>query len=277
MSKTLAMLLTTALTGALTGTAGAQTGSTTTPTAPTPSVATASPDTARKDTPAQTRLVNAFSDLAGSEANARSLVTGLRQGSEVTLEGAGTTQTFTPGTRPMGYGNVRIALSLAREQLAQQGITQPTPAQLQAALQGGTVTSGGETTKFPGVLQMRADGMGWGQIANSMGVKLGHVMSGRTASAPGAESTAGGASGVVSAAGKPAESQVGQRHGTGPAHRAQPAGRGIVTAAGGPAGSAAGGARHGNGPGGGHAAGVVSGGGVQSSNGGRGLAKGHAR
>jgi hypothetical protein len=268
MSKTLAVLLTTALTGALSGAASAQTVSTTTSTAPAPSAAT-SPATTRKDTPAQARLVNAFSDFAGSESNARSLVTGLRQGGEVTLEGAGTTQTFTPETRPMGYGNVRIALSLAREQLAQQGITQPTPAQLQAALQGGTVTSGGQTAKFPGVLQMRADGMGWGQIANSMGVKLGHVMSGRPAPAPAVEGTPGG-SGVVSAAGKPA--------GTEPAHRASPAGRGIVTATGGPAGSAGGGARHGGGHGAGHAAGIVSGAGAQSgANSGRGFAKGHAR
>ena len=42
--------------------------------------------------PAETRLVNNFSDWAGSDANARSLVTGLRQGSEITL----TTSTPTP-------------------------------------------------------------------------------------------------------------------------------------------------------------------------------------
>lgn len=165
--------------------------------------------------PAETRIVNSFSAWAGSEDNARSLVTGLRQGSEITLTtptssglpgsgtpapGAATTGTasssgisFTPPTRPMGYGNVRIALSLAREQLAQSGITQPTPAQLEAALMGGTTTTGTATgtggaatttASFPGVLQMRADGMGWGRIANSMGVKLGHVMSGRTSPPP---------------------------------------------------------------------------------------------
>ena len=111
------------------------------------------------------------------------LVTGVLSAGSLSGGQAGASTTFTPPTRPMGYGNVRIALLLAREQLAQAGITQPTPEQLAAALMGGTVTNGtgatSTTTDFPGVLQMRADGMGWGRIANSMGVKLGHVMSGR--------------------------------------------------------------------------------------------------
>ena len=270
MNKTLTIMLTAALSTALTGAASAQTGTVTPSPAEAPAAAPPPADAVRKATPAETRLVNAYSEFAGSEANARSLVTGLRQGSEITLQGAGSTQTFTPETRPMGYGNVRIALALAREQLAQQGITQPTPAQLQAALQGGTVTSGGETAKLSGILQMRADGMGWGQIANSMGVRLGQVMSGRTAAAPGGTAPTG--SGVVSAAGKPAGGQAGSR--ADPARRAEPAGRGIVTAAGGPGGSAAAGARHGGTPGGG----IVSGaGGQAAANGGRGLAKGHAR
>ena len=118
-------------------------------------------------------------------------MTGLRQGSEINLhpDGAqplpnGNSVSFTPSTRPMGYGNVRIALSLAREQLAQNGVTQPTPEQLKVALEGGTLTTGpGTTTQLPGVLQMRADGMGWGRIAQSMGVKLGPVLTGRTAAA----------------------------------------------------------------------------------------------
>jgi hypothetical protein len=62
----------------------------------------------------------------------------------------------------MGYGNVNIALSLAEASLKQQGITNPTPEQLQGALMG--------------VLRQRANGKGWGQIANSMGFKLGEVV-----------------------------------------------------------------------------------------------------
>ncbi|MGH8735385.1 MAG: hypothetical protein ACREVB_17000, partial [Burkholderiales bacterium] len=72
-----------------------------------------------------------------------------------------TTQTFTPPTGTMGYGNVDNALALAQASLAQRGITQPTPAQLQASVMD--------------VLKMRADGQGWGQIAQSYGVKLGDV------------------------------------------------------------------------------------------------------
>lgn len=40
------------------------------------------------------------------------------------------------------------------------------------------VSSTGESVTLAGVLQMRAQGMGWGQIANSLGFKLGPVVSG---------------------------------------------------------------------------------------------------
>lgn len=138
---------------------------------------------------AQARIVRSFSGFAGSEANARNLVTGLRQGSEITLTAPanggqpGAATRFTPPTRPMDYGNVRISLALAREQLAQLGIARPTPSQIKAVLAGGGVAirvSGRATTPFlfPGVLQLRAGGMGWAKIADSMGVKLGLAMSG---------------------------------------------------------------------------------------------------
>jgi hypothetical protein len=110
----------------------------------------------------ESRLVERYETLAGSDANAKSLVTGLRDGTQVTLSDGKTTATFTPPTGKMGNGNVNIALALAQESLKQQGITNPTPDQLKTALSG--------------VLQQRADGKGWGQIANSMGVKLGDVV-----------------------------------------------------------------------------------------------------
>ncbi|MGH8635116.1 MAG: hypothetical protein ACRET7_13425, partial [Burkholderiales bacterium] len=59
---------------------------------------------------AQARIIDSFSDFAGSKANARSLVAGLRQGSEITLTTPaaggqlGTATRFTPPTRPMDYG-----------------------------------------------------------------------------------------------------------------------------------------------------------------------------
>ena len=206
----------------------------------------------------ESRLASGFSGFAGSEDNARSLVTGLRQGSEITLTAPGaqpagpapvTGTHFVPPTRPMGYGNVRIALSLAREQLAQAGVTQPTPEQIQTALMGGTITTthgtpgapGTTTTSTPmqGVLQMRADGMGWGQIANSMGVKLGTVMSGRAVQpAPTAPSTLArgptATAGVTTASGAAsAATQVRARGNGMSAQQNVRAGSGIVNATGG--------------------------------------------
>lgn len=124
------------------------------------------------------------------------------------------TVSFTPPTR----GNVRIALSLARAQLAGQGITRPTPEQLQTALVGSPAAApaaGTTATGTTGILQMRADGMGWGKIANSMGFKLGAVMSGRA-------TAAAAASGTTTAAGSAAGASAGRGKGSG-----------IVTAGGG--------------------------------------------
>jgi hypothetical protein len=124
------------------------------------------------------RLVQAYTDLAGSETNARSLVTGLRDGTEVKLGSGTTTTSFTPPTGKMGYGEVDISLGLAEKLLAQQGFTDPSAAQVKTALIG--------DTQHPGILQLRADGQGWGQIANSLGFRLGDVMrSDKAGSAPG--------------------------------------------------------------------------------------------
>ena len=79
----------------------------------------------------------------------------------------------------MGFGNVKISLALAQESLRQQGITQPTSEQLHTALVGGEMVPGNSTTMTTGILQMRADGMGWGQIAQKYNVKLGQLMSGK--------------------------------------------------------------------------------------------------
>ncbi len=147
---------------------------------------TAAGGSASPDSTALDKLVREFSAWAGSRSNAQSLVQGLRSGSTVTLRdtgsSTGTATTVDPATAKMGVGEVRIALSLAKAQLAQAGVTQPTAAQLGAALGGGLVSSSSASTSLPGVLNQRASGMGWGQIAQAMGVKLGSLMS---ASAPG--------------------------------------------------------------------------------------------
>jgi hypothetical protein len=110
----------------------------------------------------ETRLVDEYKSFAGSDANAKSLVEGLRDGKQVTLASGTTTTTFTPPTHKMGNGNVNIALALTEAKLKEQGITSPTPDQLKNTLSG--------------ILQQRADGKGWGEIANGMGMKLGDVM-----------------------------------------------------------------------------------------------------
>lgn len=164
----------------------------------------------RGDTVVSGRISSDFSSFAGSTANSDALVTGLRNGTAITLtatdaKGTSTATTFTPATGKMGYGNVFISLALAKQQLASLGITQPTAQQLQAALAGGTITtSTGKTATLTGVLQMRSQGMGWGQIANSLGFKLGPVISGiKTAN------TRVAAQGSVNAAGTTAATAAG--------------------------------------------------------------------
>lgn len=171
----------------------------------------------RGQTQVATRIAATFGSLAGSSDNTLALVNALRTGSSVTLTTAtapttsmpatttttgpgtgtttptatgpgtgtatpttptATTTTITPPTGKMGWGNVFIALALAKTELANAGITNPTPDQLQAALTGGDVTAAdGSTVTLKGVLTMRASGMGWGQIAQAEGTKLGPVVS----------------------------------------------------------------------------------------------------
>jgi hypothetical protein len=171
------------------------------------------------------KISGEFNSFLGSDSNA--VVTGLRNGSPITLTtttpsstptGAPiiTTTTINPPTGKMGFGNVFISLALAKQQLGQLGISQPTPEQLQTALTGGTITTGtgttATTTQLQGILTMRSQGMGWGQIAQKLGTKLGPVVSGlksanqnmttTNASSTGTQSATSSGSGIVSASGK---------------------------------------------------------------------------
>src|SRR5437762_6613303 len=58
-------------------------------------------------------LVEKYTPLAGSEANAKTLVHGLRDGSDFAINGVN----FKTPTGKMGYGEVNIALSLAEKKL----------------------------------------------------------------------------------------------------------------------------------------------------------------
>jgi len=119
------------------------------------------------------RIGDRYVGFAGSSANLESLTAGLRHGSSVTLTEGSTSVGFLPPTRPMGYGNITRALDLANRQLVAAGITSPTPDQVRAAMIGGTVSTPTGDVALQGVLQLRSQGMGWGQIAHSIGVHPG--------------------------------------------------------------------------------------------------------
>lgn len=140
------------------------------------------------------RLVDRYTEVAGSEDLAAGLIDGLRKGGEFTVqEAVTTTTTNADGTTtttttmvdrtvanpagPMGWGEVNISLSLAQA-LLDAG----TYASLSTALAGvpTTVTNADGTTTTTvegGVLAMRADGMGWGAIAKELGFNLGSLIS----------------------------------------------------------------------------------------------------
>lgn len=131
---------------------------------------------------AESRVADDFTDLAGSRDNAGRLVRGLRTGETVSLtenapNGTTTSTSFKPATGKTGLGNVFISLALAQESLKSAGVSSPTSDQLIAALNGGSVTVDGKTIELKGVLTQRASGAGWGKIAQSLGVKLGPVVS----------------------------------------------------------------------------------------------------
>lgn len=138
------------------------------------SVAVAAPDAATRT------MATNFTTLAGSEDNAAALVAGLREGSAITFDdGVAETAdvTITPSA-PMGYGNVFITLAVAQKTLADAGITEPTLLDVKTALEGGDIQlSETQTLSLAGILKMRAEGMGWGEIAKAGGFKLGPVIS----------------------------------------------------------------------------------------------------
>lgn len=210
------------------------------------------------------RIEPQYLSVAGSHDNLASLTSGLRTGSPITLVTAnpdgtsGTPLTFNSPTKPMGYGNISHALDYATRDLAAAGVTSPTSDQLHAALMGGSVTNAaGETTVLPGVLQLRSQGMGWGQIAHQLNISSSPHAKSALAAGSGITS-AGAAAGSVSSAAKPAGPGVVTANGNGLSHANYSGGAksGIVTAGG--AGTGVGSGIT-NGNGGGMANGVAAG------------------
>ena len=149
-------------------------------------------------------LIERYTPLTGSVGNATSLVNGLHTGGEITLVGTAPapstsstsptgpaagpsgpagpggpagpagpmaappppppppTATFTSPTGPESPANRDIALALRESVLTHTKIATPSPTQIQAAL----------VNANSGVLTLRAKGMGWGEIAKSLGFEL---------------------------------------------------------------------------------------------------------
>lgn len=145
------------------------------------------------------RLVDRYSGSEGFPEDATDIVSDLRSGGEFTttttttkpvlnadgtqatnpdgslkFETVTTTETIENPNGPMGWGGVNITLAMA-EKLISSG----TADSLEEALTGTpdvTNADGSVTEGTDGLLQMRADGMGWGKIAKELGFKLGSVV-----------------------------------------------------------------------------------------------------
>jgi len=120
------------------------------------------------------RLAARFARLAGSDENAMALVFALHSGSPASLaaerEEAGLPDVvaITPPTPPMTWNEVRIAMLNVQDVLVRVGIVKPTLEQLHAALLGGDlVQANGTRVAVRGVLQMRAEGLSWMDIARA--------------------------------------------------------------------------------------------------------------
>ena len=229
--------------------------------------------TSASSTPA-TNISNDYSYFL-KNVNSQQVVNDLRNGQWTTTvtdpkTNATTTTTEALPTGKMGFGNVKISLGLAQESLRQQGILQPTTEQLHTAMVGGQMVPGDPTTTTNGILQMRADGMGWGQIAQKYDVKLGQLMSGKqpaSTTTTSTTSTSTTSKGITTANGKSSTTVTGK--GNGKAFSGSESQEsGIVSGSGRASGASSGSVSHGgrgivsgSGRSIGHTSGIVTGGG----------------
>ena len=209
------------------------------------------PDTTETDASVpKDRLVDAYADklFAGDETAAGEAITALRTGGDFTITTTTTQQAKNPdgtlatnpdGTPkmetvtvetmvanengPMGWGEVDHSLGLAQA-LVDGGKAGSFDEALLGTATTTTVTNADGTTTTTttysgGILAMRADGMGWGQIAKELGFKsLGEVKSGRYADADSEEGTTSVAS-DKSAKGKDTAKTARDTHGKSVDHK----------------------------------------------------------
>jgi hypothetical protein len=243
-------------------------------------------------TPA-TNISNDYSYFL-KNVDSKQVVTDLRTGQWTTTTtdpqtNATTTTTEALPTGKMGFGNVKISLALAQESLRQQGIMQPTSEQLHTSLMGGQMVPGDSTTTTNGILQMRSEGMGWGQIAQKYDVKLGQLMSGKQPVSTTTTSTTGTtiSKGITTASGKSSITVNGKGSGKSFAG-SDSQGKGIVSASGRTLGASSSSISHGgrgivsgSGRSMGHTNGIVTGAGSRhqdgASGGGHGNSGGHGK
>jgi hypothetical protein len=142
----------------------------------------------------ESRLSMEFSDFLGSEERAAEVVEGLRTGDEFHLSELEANQpplestpadgtapvvapvesgfSIDPPTDTMGYGNVRLTMKLTQANFERLGIDQPTNEQLSAMLVGGEI----DGVQWEGILNERATGAGWGEIAKQYDFRVGELM-----------------------------------------------------------------------------------------------------
>lgn len=122
------------------------------------------------------KLAHKFQPFIDSQAAAESLMNSLQYSRKVALLNpvSGRIETFKPASKPMSLANVYVALSLAKLNLAQYGVSQPTPAQIKCALNGGEFQQSylGEQRRIrlQGVLKLHAKRLGWEAVAKRIGV-----------------------------------------------------------------------------------------------------------
>jgi hypothetical protein len=179
----------------------------------------------------ESRLSSEFAGFLGDTEQAQVVVDGLRQGTAFTYIQPGTPDAIIdPPTGTMGYGNVRIALRLAQAELSKLGIAQPSPEELAAILLGGEI----DGAPVDGILALRAEGMGWGQIAQQYGTTVGQLM-GKGTGLTKQPSTFSSASGKTApgSAGKTTHSSQARTNGYIPSGSGKALGHGIVSGTGG--------------------------------------------
>jgi hypothetical protein len=120
------------------------------------------------------RLTAELEPMLGADAAV--VVAGLRDGTPIALPaaaGSGGKVVIESPIGPMGEVNVERTLRVARGELAGHGIQRPTAEQLRAALTGGEIqTAAGQRARLDGVLTLRQQNLGWGEIARRAGVSM---------------------------------------------------------------------------------------------------------